>query len=66
MLFTLAQARPWIAARCVLAALGHPTEDSGDGPAWRLVGARILAEGALASAGFVQGFADAGKKQKKK
>lgn len=57
----MARARPWIAARCVLAALGHP-EHPDEGAAYRLAGARILAEGALAVSEFVKAMGEAGKR----
>ena len=58
----MARSRPWIAARCVLAALSEASMADEDA-AWKLVGARILAEGALAVSEFVQGFGEAGKKK---
>ncbi len=53
----MARARPWLAARCVLAALGGG--EPGDGPEWRLVGARIIADGLLAQREFICGLGEA-------
>lgn|GEM_PF-4363282 len=61
-MFEIARARPWIAARCVLAALGQLNESfetpEESAPA-RLVGARIIAEGFLSVAEAIKALAQA-------